>query len=169
MQQSMRACLRLISLLLLFYQLPCLASEVRQKEIVDSITADSLVTDSAVIKQYNLLLQVRDNDISGIFVMRIVSPTEIIGTVVNEFGFTAFDFEYREGKTELSNLTPFLDKWYIRRVLQEDLSFFFVNFLLQQDIKKRSRELLFTSDGEIILTNNRFKIKYVFTPIIDEV
>ena len=117
----MKAYLRLISLLLLLCQLPCLA--------------DAVDTDSAVIKQYNLLLQ---------------------------------DFEYKEGKTKLSNLPPFLDKWYIRKILKKDLSFFFANFQLQQNTKKRSKELLFSSDGEMILTNNRFKIKYTFTPIIDE-
>jgi len=150
----MKAYLRLISLLLLFCQLPC--------------QADSIATDSASIRQYNLLLQVRGNDLSGICVMKMVSPTEMIGTVVNEFGFTAFDFEYREGKTKLSNLPPFLDKWYIRKILRKDLSFFFANFLLQQNTKKRSRELIFSPDGEIILTNDRFKIKYTFTPIIDK-
>ena len=150
----MKAYLRLISLLLLLCQLPCLA--------------DAVDTDSAVIKQYNLLLQVRGNDISGICVIKMVSSSEMIGTVINEFGLTAFDFEYKEGKTKLSNLPPFLDKWYIRKILKKDLSFFFANFQLQQNTKKRSKELLFSSDGEMILTNNRFNIKYTFTPIIDE-
>ena len=150
----MKAYLRLISLLLLFCQLPC--------------QADSIATDSAAIRQYNLLLQVRGNDLSGICVMKMVSPTEMVGIVINEFGLTAFDFEYKEGKTKLSNLPPFLDKWYIRKILRKDLSFFFANFLLQQYTKKRSRELIFSPDGEIILTNDRFKIKYTFTPIIDK-
>lgn len=150
----MKAYLRLISLLLLFCQLPC--------------QADSIATDSASIRQYNLLLQVRGNDLSGICVMKMVSPTEMVGTVINEFGLTAFDFEYKEGKTKLSNLPPFLDKWYIRKILRKDLSFFFANFLLQQNTKKHSRELIFSPDGEIILTNDRFKIKYTFTPIIDK-
>ena len=150
----MKAYLRLISLLLLFCQLPC--------------QADSIATDSAAIRQYNLLLQVRGNDLSGICVMKMVSPTEMVGIVINEFGLTAFDFEYKEGKTKLSNLPPFLDKWDIRKILRKDLSFFFANFLLQQNTKKRSRELIFSPDGEIILTNDRFKIKYTFTPIIDK-
>ena len=104
----MKAYLRLISLLLLFCQLPC--------------QADSIATDSASIRQYNLLLQVRGNDLSGICVMKMVSPTEMVGTVINEFGLTAFDFEYKEGKTKLSNLPPFLDKWYIRKILRKNLT-----------------------------------------------
>lgn len=163
----MRASLRLISLLLLlvFHQ-PCLA----QEEIVlaDSVVVDTFVTDKADVRQYNLLLQVRRDEISGICVMKVISSTEVIGTVINEFGLTAFDFEYKEGETQLSNLPPILDRWYIRRILREDLSFFFSNLPLRQDLKKRSREITFSSDGEIILENHRFKIKYTFTPIIEE-
>jgi hypothetical protein len=100
--------------------------------------------------------------------MKMKSPTEIIGTVINEFGLTAFDFEYNGKKTKLSNLPPFLDKWYIRKVLQADMSFFFSKLPLQLDALKRSRQITFSPDGEVNLINIRFKIKYTFTPIIEE-
>ena len=143
----MRAYLRLISLLLLF-QLPCQAQE--ETVLTDSVGVDTVVTDTAEIRQYNLLLEAGPHQISGICVMKMTSPTEVIGTVINEFGLTAFDFEYNGKKARLSNLPPFLDKWYIRKVLQADMSFFF------------------SPDGEIHMTNIRFKIKYTFTPIIEE-
>jgi len=101
-------------------------------------------------------------------VMKMASPTEVIGTVINEFGLTAFDFEYNGKKTKLSNLPPFLDKWYIRKVLQGDMSFFFSNLPKQKDVWKISRQITFSPDGEIHLINIRFKIKYTFTPIIEE-
>lgn len=150
----MRASLRLISLLLLLFQLPCLAQDE--------------VTDSAEIRQYNLLLQMGPHQISGICVMKMTSPTEVIGTVINEFGLTAFDFEYNGKKTKLSNLPPFLDKWYIRKVLRADLSFFFSNLPLQRNVRKSSRQITFSPDGEINLKNIRFKIEYTFTPILEE-
>ena len=162
----MRASLRLISLLLLLFHLPCLAQE--KIMLADSVVVDTVATDTAEIRQYNLLLQVRRHEISGICVMKMISATEIIGTVINEFGLTAFDFEYNEGNLQLSNLPPILDRWYIRRILREDLAFFFSNLLLRQDLRKRSREMTFSPDGEIILENHRFKIKYTFTPIIEE-
>lgn len=141
-----------------------------QEEIVlaDSVVVDTVATDTAEIRQYNLLLQVRRDEISGICVMKMISATEVIGTVINEFGLTAFDFEYKDGETQLSNLPPILDRWYIRRILKEDLSFFFSNLSLGQDLRKRSREITFLPDGEIILENHRFKIKYTFTPILEE-
>ena len=141
-----------------------------QEEMVlaDSVVVDTVATDTAEIRQYNLLLQVRRDEISGICVMKMISATEVIGTVINEFGLTAFDFEYKDGETQLSNLPPILDRWYIRRILKEDLSFFFSNLSLGQDLRKRSREITFLPDGEIILENHRFKIKYTFTPILEE-
>ena len=151
----MKASLRLISLLLLLFQLPCLAQEE--------------VLDTAEIRQYNLLLQAGPHQISGICVMKMISPTEVIGTVINEFGLTAFDFVYNGKKTKLSNLPPFLDKWYIRKVLQADMSFFFSNLPKQKDASKPSRQITFSPDGEINMTNFRFKIKYTFTPIKDEI
>ena len=162
----MRAYLRLISLLLLLFQLPCLA----QEEIVltDSVVVDTIAADTAEIRQYNLLLQAGPHQISGICVMKMTSPSEVIGTVINEFGLTAFDFEYRRGKTKLSNLPPFLDKWYIRMVLKSDLSFFFSNLPKQRNVRKISKQITFSPDGEINLINIRYKIKYTFTPIIEE-
>ena len=162
----MRASLRLISLLLLLFQLPFQA----QEEIVltDSEVVDTVVTDTTEIRQYNLLLEAGPHQISGICVMKMVSPTEVIGTVINEFGLTAFDFEYNGKKTKLSNLPPFLDKWYIRKVLQADLSFFLSKLPLQRNVRRRSRQITFSPDGEINMINIRFKIKYTFTPIIEE-
>lgn len=162
----MRASLRLISLLLLLFQLPCLA----QEEIVaaDTLITDSVVADSTEIRQYDLMLEVGPQQLSGIFMMKMISPTEIIGTVINEFGLTAFDFEYNGKKTKLSNLPPFLDKWYIRKVLQADMSFFFSNLPKQKDVWKINRQITFSPDGEINMINIRFKIKYTFTPIIEE-
>ena len=161
----MRAYLRLISLLLLF-QLPCQAQE--ETVLTDSVGVDTVVTDTAEIRQYNLLLEAGPHQISGICVMKMTSPTEVIGTVINEFGLTAFDFEYNGKKARLSNLPPFLDKWYIRKVLQADMSFFFSNLPKQKNVRKISRLMTFSPDGEIHMTNIRVKIKYTFTPIIEE-
>ena len=161
----MRAYLRLISLLLLF-QLPCQAQE--ETVLTDSVGVDTVVTDTAEIRQYNLLLEAGPHQISGICVMKMTSPTEVIGTVINEFGLTAFDFEYNGKKARLSNLPPFLDKWYIRKVLQADMSFFFSNLPKQKNVRKISRLMTFSPDGEIHMTNIRCKIKYTFTPIIEE-
>ena len=77
------------------------------------------------------------------------------------------DFD-KDGKTKLSNLPPMLDRWFVRRILQNDFSFFFKYLPSGQDFKKRSRRITFSPEGEVTLLNKRFKLKYTFTPIIDE-
>ena len=152
---------------MLLFQLPCQAQE--EMVLNDSVVVDTIAADTTEIRQYDLLLEVGPQQLSGIFMMKVISPTEIIGTIINEFGLTAFDFEYNGKKTKLSNLPPFLDKWYIRKVLQGDMSFFFSNLPKQKNVWKINRQITFSPDGEINMLNIRFKIKYTFTPIKDEI
>lgn len=159
----MRTYLRLISLFLLLCPLSGSANAVSQEEM-----SDSVLTDSVEIKQYNFSLQVKDQEVTGICVTRFISQTEAVGTVMNEFGLTILDFEYKDGKTKLSNLPPMLDRWFVRRILQNDFSFFFKHLPSGQDFKKRSRRITFSPEGEVTLLNKRFKLTYTFTPIIDE-
>ena len=44
-------------------------------------------------------------------------------SVVNEFGFSAMDFEYdpQKDKVRIINIVKKLDHWYIKRVLKRDL------------------------------------------------
>ena len=159
----MRTYLRLISLFILLCPLSGSANVVSQEEM-----SDSVLTDSVEIKQYNFSLQVKDQEVTGICVTKFISQTEAVGTVMNEFGLTILDFEYKDGKTKLSNLPPMLDRWFVRRILQNDFSFFFMHLPSGQDFKKRSRRITFSPEGEVTLLNKRFKLKYTFTPIIDE-
>ena len=159
----MRTYLRLISLFILLCPLSGSANVVSQEEM-----SDSVLTDSVEIKQYNFSLQVKDQEVTGICVTKFILQTEAVGTVMNEFGLTILDFEYKDGKTKLSNLPPMLDRWFVRRILQNDFSFFFKYLPSGQDFKKRSRRITFSPEGEVTLLNKRFKLKYTFTPIIDE-
>ncbi len=137
----MRNCLRLISLLLLLCQTPCMAQE------------------------YNLLMQVRGQEITGICVMNTSPENEVVGTVINEFGVKAFDFTYADGKTKVLNVVAMLDKWYIRKVLKKDLTFILSNMPEGKDTVKKKRRISFLPDGSIDMMNSRFNIHYTFTPI----
>lgn len=103
----MRRCLLSISLALLTC-LSCLAQE----------SADSVVS-----REYNLLMQVRGQELTSICMMNVSADGSVVGTVVNEMGMKAFDFTYERGKAKVLNVVAFLDKWYIRRVLRKDLAY----------------------------------------------
>ena len=142
----MRSCLRLISLLLLLWQTPCMAQE------------------------YNLLMQVRGQEITGICVINTTPENEVVGTVVSEFGVKAFDFTYANGKAKVLNVIAMLDKWYIRKVLRKDLAFILENLPKGQDAvkKKKKRSISFLPNGDIEMKNSRFNIRYTFTPMSHE-
>ena len=153
-------CLPLISLLLLLAQTPCLSKEFCQHEV---ITADSAMT-----YEYNLTMQVRGYEITGICLMNKSADNSIMGTVINEFGMKAFDFIYDNGKIQLLNIVAFLDKWYIRKVLKKDLAFILSQIDKGVDFEKKPRKILFKPNGEVEVINSRYKIYYSFTPMISE-
>lgn len=153
-------CLPLISLLLLLSQTPCMSMASDQYDVV---TADSAIT-----IEYNLRMQVRGHDITGICIMNRSADHAIVGTVINEFGMKAFDFIFDGEKIQLLNIVAFLDKWYIRKVLKKDLAFILSQMDKRVDFEKKPRRIVFKPNGEVEVVNSRYKIYYSFTPMIIE-
>ena len=146
-----------VSLLLLCCLLPCHAQNEGQTEL--------LQTDTLITKEYNLLMQVRGQDITSICIMNVASGNNIVGTIVNEFGVKAFDFTFSNGKAKVLNVVGPLNKWYIRKVLKGDFAFILSNIGTGKDAVKKKRRLMFLPNGDICATNDRFKIRYTFTPL----
>ena len=134
-----------------------------------------MMADSTVTYEYQLTMQVRGHEITGICMMNKSADHGIMGTVISEFGMKAFDFIYDNGKVQLLNIVAFLDKWYIRKVLKKDLAC----ILSQMDecgmwnvecgmrnVEKKPRKILFKPNGEVEVINSRYKIYYSFTPMI---
>lgn len=154
----MRRCLALISLLLVLCVVPYAAQAKGN--------ASSLVSDTTVCEEeYNMLMQVRGNEITGICVMNVGGDNSIVGTIVNEFGVKAFDFISSNGKTKVLNVMGPLDKWYIRMVLRKDFAFFLANRKGGKDVRKGKRVIKFMPNGDIEVFNKRIKIHYTFTPM----
>lgn len=148
---SMKRCLTLVSLLFLFFLAACQAEGIGQ--------------DTASVREYQLLMQVRGHEITSICMMDIQADSSVLGTVVNEFGVKAFDFTYANGKAKVFNVVGPLNKWYIKRVLKGDFSFILANIGLGKDVVKKKRRLSFLPNGDVSVSNERFKIQYTFTPI----
>ena len=45
------------------------------------------------------------------------------GTIINEFGLKVLDFVSTPKRCNLVNVVPFLDKWYIKKVMASDIQF----------------------------------------------
>ena len=155
----MRAFLTLTSLFLLLSLCPCCAasaSEAGQKLTLEGDT---------VTKEYQLLMQIRGREMTAICVMKVSGDKDIIGTVVSEFGVKSFDFTYSDGKAKVLNVIGPLDKWYIRKVLRRDFSFFLSNYDQGKDVVKKKRKLTVMPNGDIIVSNERYHINYTFSPM----
>ena len=158
----MRAFSILTSFFLLLSLCPC--SAIGASEAGQKLTAEG----DTVTKEYQLLMQIRGREMTAICVMNVTSDNSIIGTVVNEFGVKSFDFTYSDGKAKVLNVIGPLDKWYIRKVLRGDISFFLSNYDQGKNAMKKKRKLTVMPNGDIIVSNERYNINYTFSPMQGE-
>lgn len=113
--------------------------------------------------KYHLNIGIRKGQISGILIIKNDS-TLLNGTIINEFGFSAIDFtlDRSNNKIKLQHVVKVLDKWYIKRVLRNDLK-----KLLTTDFSSGNTGRHYSvtvSQDTIELTNRRHKISYKIVP-----
>lgn len=150
----MKVISRLISLLLLVLPLTVSAQHAFTLPLGETV-------------KMSLVIDTPKASISGIFLMQR-EEQKVVGTVVNEFGIKAFDFEVDANarKVKLLNTISFLNKWYIRRTIASDLKFLFFATLIDGKAVAGKREIVATS-GSVTLYNRRRNLTYTFSPLID--
>ena len=121
----MRKYLLLISILLL--SLASLTVQAQDSLIVQQAP----LSDSIGCKtRYATTIELSKGYLSGITIM--VREADVYhGVLFNEFGITALEFIYQPQtkKVELIEVIAMLDKWYIRRVLKNDLQYVMENLM----------------------------------------
>lgn len=121
----MRKYLLLISILLL--SLASLTVQAQDSLIVQQAP----LSDSIGCKtKYATTIELSKGYLSGITIM--VREADVYhGVLFNEFGITALEFTYQPHtkKVELIEVIAMLDKWYIRRVLKNDLQHVMENLM----------------------------------------
>lgn len=121
----MRKYLLLISILLL--SLASLTVQAQDSFIVQQAP----LSDSIGCKtKYATTIELSKGYLSGITIM--VREADVYhGVLFNEFGITALEFTYQPQtkKAELIEVIAMLDKWYIRRVLKNDLQHVMENLM----------------------------------------
>lgn len=100
--------------------------------------------------KYNASIEMKKGYLSGICIL-IRDKDGYKGSIFNEFGISVLDFTYQPvtRKVKLENVIQLLDKWYIKRLLKQDLS---------QVIKNLQK-------GISIYDNKKYKIHYQFTEL----
>lgn len=90
----------------------------------------------------------------------------IYGSMVNEFGISAIDFSYskRKQKVKLINVIGFLNKWYIKYVLKNDMKFC-IHVLYGTPHKQSNKYEVTRTVDTISILNHKRNIKYTFSPL----
>lgn len=117
-------------------------------------------------REYAVALGFGEARLSGICVVKCMEG-EVVGSLLNEFGIRAFDFRYdpKRGRVRLSNLTAFLDRWYIRRTLRRDLALLLQCGAVSGERVVRGRSIRLCEDGSLELNHMRRALSYRFTPL----
>lgn len=151
MGQWIRNCLLFLSLLL-----ACPA--IRGEETADT----------ASVRKYSFQLEMQRGGISGIMAL-LDEEGEIKGSLINEFGFSAVGFIYdrHTRKLRLVDVVSFLDRWYVRRVLQADLTRLVETLYGIPHKPGRTYEVA-ADGGTLVIKNLKRKITYVLQPLAQE-
>lgn len=119
----------------------------------------TLAQDS-VMNTYQVTLQIGEKLITGICLLKKTGD-KWNGSLINEFGIKAFDFTSDTRMTHLHHTVSFLDKWYIRRVIEQDLHYLF-NIDATGTGNGKKRSIRRKSPTSFILINQVHHIQYSF-------
>ncbi|MDD4589308.1 MAG: hypothetical protein PHG06_02600 [Parabacteroides sp.] len=156
------------SFLINFFLLILLAACSTDKTLISGeplslpLWTTTLVQDS-VMNTYQITLQIGEKNMTGICLLKKTGD-KWNGSLINEFGIKAFDFTSDEGMTHLHHIVSFLDKWYIRRTIEQDLHYLF-NIDATKTGNEKKRYIRRKSPTSFILVNRIHHIQYSFNRI----
>ncbi len=105
--------------------------------------------------------------LSGLMIAK-ENDDSIIGSMINEFGVSALSFSYdkRRDKLKLHEVVSFLDKWYIKRVLRNDLTLC-LHVLFELPYENSRNYTILLENGSSTIINPKRHIRYMFHPFED--
>jgi hypothetical protein len=150
-------CLALISLAAL---LCTSCASTRQSS---TAMAASCAFSKAGTQRYQVLIKTSRGSVTGVGVFRF-ADNEWRGSLLNEFGIKIFDVVAKNNECELLRPIAMLNRWYIRRTIEDDFAFLFWHPALST-----TRKILqCLPNGVLKLTNEKRNIEYMFQPITNE-
>lgn len=120
-----------------------------------------------VVSRFAFQIEVARGFVSGIAVFSDQDDA-IKGCMINEFGVSALDFIYdkRKQKLKLLKVVSFLNKWYIKAVLKNDLRFA-LHILFDTPFKGKTNSYQVDRQDDLLsILNTKRNIKYTFSPLI---
>lgn len=135
----------------------------RGADVVETAPTDA-ATPSA-LPRYSLQIERGRSALTGMLICTM-REGQLLGSVVNEFGFSPLQFTYtpESQKLKLVYVADFLNKWYIRRILTRDLRFC-LHTLYGFPLAGKQPYELTRSDDTVTVVNPRRKLRYTFSPL----
>lgn len=126
---------------------------------------ETVISDS--IQRQAFQIDISGNSLSGVLITRIDND-RILGSMINEFGVSALDFSFdrKKDKVKLVNVISFLNKWYIKLVLKNDIKYC-LHVIYDTSYKEKKGYSVSRDDGKTIITNNKRHITYTFSSLPD--
>ncbi len=117
------------------------------------------------LQRYTFQIETDKAFVSGLLLAN-ESDKVINGSMINEFGVSAIDFTYskKKQKVKLMNVVSFLNKWYIKMVLKNDLKFC-LHILYGTPFNKKNKYEIVRKDDTVSIINHKRNLKYTFTPL----
>lgn len=117
------------------------------------------------LRKYAFQIETAGGFVSGILLVS-EDDENINGSMINEFGVSAIDFSYskKRQKVKLLNVVSFLNKWYIKQVLRNDIKFC-LHVLCDTPFKRRHDYDVVNTPDSVTIINNKRHIKYSFSPL----
>lgn len=150
----MKTFLIFLSSLIAVFSFTAKADEVGSQENVSQLV------------RYTFQIERSNSVVSGILITT-ENNEEIRGSMINEFGVSALDFIYtkKKEKIKIFNVINFLNKWYIKRVLKNDIKYC-LHILYDVPTKRNSNYEVEKSQEQTSIINNKWHLKYTFTPLM---
>lgn len=123
------------------------------------------VMHASPLQKHTFQIETSNGFVSGVLLVS-ENDENINGSMINEFGVSAIDFSYskKKQKVKLLSVVSFLNKWYIKQVLKNDIKFC-IHILYGIPFKKKHNyEVIHRVDSVTIINNNRH-LKYTFSPL----
>ena len=116
-------------------------------------------------ERFSVLIDMGKGSLSGILLTRTEGDITL-GCIVNEFGISALEFRYdaAKNKIKLSNVVKFLNKWYIKKVLGNDLKVC-IRMIRNLPVEDSGKYDVSSSVGTITVLNRRRNITYSLSPL----
>ena len=114
---------------------------------------------SVNVRKFKARINFKTSEMTGIIICKKISDSTSAGSFINEFGIKGFDFSITGSRAKLGYTFKKLDKWYIRRTLENDLHFMFYVPTLNK--------VCFVNDSLAYVANISHKLNYVYYITVD--